>query len=82
MTWYAVSGGDAPSPRLEVFNDAFALLLAMPDVLVWLAEHDGVNFSPAHFSEALKTLGFVDVSDAGETCSTAPAAQRYLSAVE
>ena len=54
--------GDEYAPRLVAFNDAWAALAAMPDVIAALGEHSDRNLKPAEFCELLITLGFEDAT--------------------
>lgn len=49
-------------PRLMVYDDAWAALAAMPDLLACMAQVDNRNITPAQFIEILKTLGFNDLT--------------------
>lgn len=60
LRWYPLTPNAPPNPRLEVFDDAWAVLATMPDVLAWLAEHDSKDPSPADFMDALRSMGFRD----------------------
>jgi hypothetical protein len=59
VRWYALGGG-APAPRLEVFDDSWAALARLSDVIVLLAEADGKNIPPDVFCRALVRAGFRD----------------------
>jgi hypothetical protein len=58
VRWYKIGNEGQLAPKLEVFNDAFKVLLMMPDLLEWFGKKDSINFTPAEFMEALKKLGF------------------------
>lgn len=65
MRWYQLGAG-APSPRLEVFNDSFRVLMACSDMLEVLAEHNGKDFTPDEFCRLLLRLGFRDETPVDE----------------
>lgn len=60
MRWHDIASGRPPAPRLECFDDAFAVLAGMPDLIAALAEHDGENMAPSDFCLLLVKLGFKD----------------------
>ena len=51
------------TPLLHVFNDGWALLAAMPDVIALLALLDGQNVQPLNLGNMLEGLGFVDATE-------------------
>lgn len=59
MRWHDIKGW---VPRLEVFDDAWATLAQLPDVVAALAERDNENVTPEEFMDILKELGFEDVT--------------------
>lgn len=59
MVWYDLSG-DAPAPRLEVFDDGWHALYCFQDVLEKLGELDGTLISPEEFCRLLESCGFKD----------------------
>ena len=54
--------GFMTAPRLRVFDDGWALLAAMPDVIALLATLDGQNVQPLALCKMLEGLGFVDAT--------------------
>lgn len=52
--------GTRLTPKLEVFSDSWAALIAMPDILEWLGEMDDIGFTPQELAEKLLSMGFVD----------------------
>lgn len=52
--------GTKLTPKLEVFHDSWAALLAMPDILEWLGEMDDIGFTPQELVEKLLSMGFID----------------------
>ena len=59
MRWYP-AGENSPSPCLEVFDDAWAALAQLTDLLARLAEHDNQNLTPEQFCEILRQCDFAD----------------------
>lgn len=60
MTWHAI--GKNICPRLEVFDDAWAMLAGMTDLIEELRKRDNQLITPQQFCELLVTLGFEDVT--------------------
>jgi hypothetical protein len=58
MRWYDLGG--APTPRIEVFCDAWHALSTFGNVLAALGELDGSDISPEQFCNVLRALGFED----------------------
>jgi hypothetical protein len=67
MRWHNLQANRPPAARLECFEDAFAALASMPDVIAALGEQDGKEIQPEEFCALLLKLGFKD-----ETNRTAP----------
>ena len=49
-------------PRLVAFDDSWAALAAMPDVIAALGQRHNQNLNPIALCEILKSLGFEDVT--------------------
>ncbi len=62
MRWYHLDHhhGAVPTPRLEVFSDAWAALASLGDLLQALVARQGAPLSPLEFSSILVAHGFVD----------------------
>jgi hypothetical protein len=60
MRWYDLERGELPSPRLEVFCDAWHGLKTFRDVIAALADHDEERITPAQFCDILLACGFED----------------------
>jgi hypothetical protein len=62
LTWY--EQGHESVPRLEMFNDAWAMLAhpAFAELWQWLAYHDNDNLSDADVVFFLKAIGFTDLT--------------------
>lgn len=58
LRWYLLSGRLVP--RLEAFDDSWAALARLQDLLAALAARDGAKLSADEFCELLLSLGFVD----------------------
>jgi hypothetical protein len=58
IRWYRVGG--FLSPRLECYDDAWAVLGTFKDVIDAMAEVDNQNITPKQFCQLLDKLGFVD----------------------
>lgn len=61
ICWIEV--GKRPTPRLEVFNDAWRALAEFGDVLAWMAEVDGQRVDPKTFAAKLRELGLQDLTE-------------------
>ena len=59
MRWYDLRSS-LPSPRIEVFHDAWGVLYTFMDVLEKLAEQDNKKMTVDKFVEILVSCGFVD----------------------
>ena len=55
--------GSEPTPRLEVFNDAWDALMRFDDLLRWMASVDDKHISPQDFAAALRMLGIRDLTE-------------------
>lgn len=53
---------DRKAPRLEMFDDAWALIPHFADLFQWLQEHPDQDVTPADVGAALKTMGMQDVT--------------------
>lgn len=62
IRWHDL-GQDAPSPRVETFDDSWSLLVSLGDVFKAVAELDGKAPSPDTIKELLVGLGFQDRTD-------------------
>jgi hypothetical protein len=60
MVWYEVQS--TPTPRLEVFCDAWPTFALLYDVIAALAAYDEKNMSPEQFIRLLSVHGFVDLT--------------------
>ncbi len=58
MRWYQL--GNIRSPRLEVYNDAWAVLAGLPALIAHLAAHDNQDITPEQFAVILDRCGFED----------------------
>ena len=61
ISWAMV--GSAPTPYLEVFNDAWHALQRFGDLLAWMASVDDKHVSPQEFAEALRGMGVKDLTE-------------------
>jgi len=61
IKWHAL-GSRAPTPRLEVFDDAWAALAEFADVLDALKNHDNQKIQPLRMCELLRGLGIKDLT--------------------
>ncbi len=70
MRWYSLGNDPAPSARLEIYDESWAALAGMPDLLLMLgsmSRHERISHrgqrKPAltveEFTKALDDLGFV-----------------------
>ncbi len=59
MRWYQLGNGP-PTPRLEVFCDAWHALATFGDVIAALAPHDDHDITPEEFCAILVACGFED----------------------
>jgi hypothetical protein len=60
MTWRVLNNHEPPAARLECFEDAWAVLATMPDLVDALGNLDGENPQPKEFCALLVSLGFKD----------------------
>jgi hypothetical protein len=60
LRWYRLEADQPPVPRLELFDDAWGMLAAWPDVWAALAALQTLHLSPGACWALLKRLGFVD----------------------
>ena len=58
MRWHNIGG--SPTPRLEVFSDAWSALGRFGDVVTALAQVDGRDITPHEFCALLTRCGFQD----------------------
>lgn len=70
--------GDKPTPRLEVFNDAWHALQRFGDLLAWMASVDNQHVSPQVFAAALRSMGVKDLTKRTNPY-TSPAEREYAS---
>lgn len=59
VRWRSI-GLPEPTPSLEVFDDAWAALARMPELVHALAQYDGQNITPEALCRLLLELGFKD----------------------
>lgn len=76
IRWLTV--GREPTPRLEVFSDAWHALSCFGDLLTWMASVDGQNVTPKQVAEALRQMGIRDMTSRVNPYS-APGEQEYAS---
>lgn len=67
VRWYNLVSGKPPAARIECFEDAFAALASMPDLIEALGKVGGTDIQPEAFCALLLRLDFTD-----ETKRTAP----------
>jgi hypothetical protein len=60
LRWYRLEADQPPVPRLELFDDAWGMLAAWPDVWDALAALQTLRLSPDDCCALLERLGFVD----------------------
>lgn len=60
MVWYEVQS--TPTPRLEVFCDAWHVFALLYDVIAALAAYDGETITPEQFMRLLNAHGFADLT--------------------
>lgn len=70
--------GREPTPRLEVFSDAWHALQRFGDMLEWMAYIDGEHPSPQEFAAALRGMGIEDLTERTNP-HTSPAELEYAS---
>jgi hypothetical protein len=61
VRWYKI--GKTLSPRLEVYDDEWAVLPCMSSTFKALATYTGMDLSPDHFIQVLRNLGYEDVTE-------------------
>lgn len=60
MRWYNLGG--KVTPKLECFDDSFAVLASFPDLIYELAKLDNTDFTEEQFVKLLLELGFKDLT--------------------
>jgi len=78
VRWIVLNDRDDPSPRLEVFNDAWDALSRFGDLLQVMASIDSRRVSPREFADILRALGIKDLTIRHRPTST-PADIEYAS---
>ena len=66
VRWYALQDDRPPAPKLEAFDDSWAALAKMGDLLAWMATQDNKSITPSDFCRALERLGFTDATPIDE----------------
>ncbi len=62
IRWHTFPHYEKTVPRLEVFDDGWASLASMPDLIAALGTLDNTNPQPAEIAALLLSLGFTDVT--------------------
>lgn len=60
IRWHELGAEDVP--RIEAFNDSWASLCAVPELLEFFKEHDGKNITQEYLAKNLIRMGFEDVT--------------------
>ena len=79
VRWTMLAGN--PTPKLEVFDDAWSALHRFSDMLAWMASVDDQNISPQAFAEALRGLEITDRTNR-ENPHNSPGEREYASWVK
>jgi hypothetical protein len=60
VRWYNLGSG--LSPKLECFDDSWAVLATFTDLIAELGRHDSRKITEGQFAALLKKLGFKDIT--------------------